>query len=135
MNINEIYGGDWLRAADLQGRWPAAVTIAGWEMVEFEDDRTGKMKKQVALSFVGRDKRLGLNKTNANRIADSHGPEVENWAGKSITLIVERVEAFGKLTDAIRVQIGQPGSARPQEQAVPPTQPAQAVAAGEDIPW
>ena len=76
-------------------------------MVELED-RTGKMKKQVAVSFVGREKRLGLNKTNAIRIADMHGHEVEGWKGKEITLIVERVEAFGEMKDAIRVQVKQP---------------------------
>ena len=125
-SINEVYGSEWLRAADLEGHWPATVTIAGWETVEFQDDRTGATKKQVALSFTGRDKRLGLNKTNANRIADLYGLEVETWPGKSIVLIVERVEAFGKITDAIRVQIRQPEQVLPQEAD---------TALNEDIPW
>ena len=127
MNINGIYGGDWLRAEDLQDQWPLDVTVADWELVEFEDDKTGKTRKQVALTFIGREKRLGLNKTNANRIAELHGPEIANWVGKTITLVVERVEAFGKLMDAIRVQYEQPAQSIEQS--------AENATTGDDIPW
>lgn len=132
-NINDIYGGDWLRADDLKGHWPATVTIAGWDLAEFQDDRTGAKKKQVALSFQGADKRLGLNKTNAARIAEHHGTVVEHWIGKQITLIVERVDAFGKITDAIRVELKQPTPTSQAPAAIPDH------FAGDpdvgDIPW
>jgi len=56
------------------------------------------------LKFRGAKKGMALNKTNAQRLEKLYGPDIENWKGKKIILCVERIKAFGDLTDAVRVK-------------------------------
>ena len=115
-SINDIYN-EWLRAEDLGPIGSTVqVTIENWSIHDFKE-RDGSTKKQIALNFVGKQKQLGLNVTNAKRIARIYGDQIENWIGQPITLYVEEVEAFGKFTPAIRV-------AQPQPQMQQPTGPA-----------
>lgn len=73
----------------------------------FEDmpDHKGNKVTKVTLGFQGSKKRLVLNKTNAKRIALIHGPDTDSWKGKQITLITERVQAFGKTHNAVRIKV------------------------------
>lgn len=103
-DINDIYqsNSQWLRASDLQGTKPV-VTIEGVEMSEFKE-RNGTTKQQIVLRFVGKDKKLGLNLTNARRIADLIGSgNTDDWVGYSIKLYSEKVEFNGQMVDAIRI--------------------------------
>ena len=74
------------------------------ELREFQDPQTKEKSNKPVLSFSNSDKGLILNKTNWDRIVKKHGPESNKWKGKKITLYLEAVEAFGKVTDAIRVK-------------------------------
>ena len=79
----------------------------------FEDmpDHKGNKVTKVTVGFVGTKKRLVLNKTNAKRIALIHSNETNNWKGKQVVLITERVQAFGKTHNAIRIKINPEQSA------------------------
>jgi hypothetical protein len=90
--VTEIYGsggGDYLKAADLEGNdWE--LIISGWEKKEMDqtDFETGeKYKKWKAiLSFAGEDRKLVLNKTNADAIKIAYGDKLSGWVGKAIIL-------------------------------------------------
>lgn len=50
-----------------------------------------------------------LNSTNCKTIATLlETPYLEEWKGKSITLYVQQVKAFGEVVDALRVRAGKP---------------------------
>ena len=123
-NLNDIFTHDSLKASDLQGR-DCRVTIAGYEIVDFDDG------KKIILSFLKTDKTLVTNKTNANTIGDMYGAELDYWIGKQITLFPTQVDFGGKSVACIRVRIGQPQPApaptsplmQPPPASEPPTQP------------
>ena len=98
MNINAAFPGSYLKAGDLQGR---RVTVT---MAHVAIEELGGEHKPV-LYFEGKERGLVLNKTNANIIAELHGPETDDWAGRKITIYPARVEFQGKIVDAIRVDL------------------------------
>ena len=103
MSLEDIYGGSskFLKAADLQGGKPV-VEIEDAEV--HENTYNGETKKQIVLKFAGKDKVLGLNKTNARRIAALIGTEDFNeWAGWRIRLFVDQTDLDGKTVDCIRI--------------------------------
>lgn len=103
MNINDIYGGssNYLKVADLNGHKPV-VEIESYS-VETLRSEEGE-KKQVVITFKGKDKRLGLNKTNAQRIAKHTGSEdPDEWIGCKIKLIPSTTNFQGREVECIRV--------------------------------
>lgn len=116
-NINQVFGGNYLKAEDLQGR-TVKVTINKVEVKEFDDGN------KLVVHFQGKEKALVCNKTNASIFAENAGdPESDNWVGTTHSLAVKKVEYAGKLIPAIRVVI--------QDGPVPPTptpKPSQRVA-------
>lgn len=101
MHIDEMFPSPFVKASDLDGREPT-VTIArvAYERIKNQD---GAEEEKPVVWFVGKEKSLILNKTNATSIAELHGPDTDAWTGKQIKLITARVEAFGKQADAIRI--------------------------------
>ena len=107
--VSEEYGGSFLKAADLKGKTvPCQI-----ERVSKEEFRDGDIKWVV--SFTGKDKRLVLNKTNADRIASQHGDEMDNWIGKSVKLYPSRTQMAGQTVDCIRVKDEVPEASGPDE--------------------
>lgn len=102
--LNDIYGSNsqWLKAEDLQGAKPV-VTIASAEVKE--NTYNGETKKQIVLTFEGKDKQLGLNFTNASRIVELLGTEnYEEWVGASIKLFTDKTTlADGRTVPCIRI--------------------------------
>jgi len=102
MNINEIYqsNSDYLKADDIKGKGDVTVQIEGIGTKDFDDG------SKLVLSFVGKEKSLVLNKTNASIIAEMLGNDTDDWPGGNIDLYAARVEFSGKIVDAIRVRLG-----------------------------
>ena len=129
--LNEIFTGSYLKADDLKGR-SVTVTIEKAEVVEFDDGH------KVVVRFVGKDKALVCNKTNANIIAEVTGQDdTDHWAGHSLTLSVKKVEYQGKLVPAIRVELLD-SPKKKQPAAAPKPVPAEGKAddAGmDDVPF
>jgi hypothetical protein len=98
-SIDDIYTGSSLTAKDLKGR-TVKLTIKTVVSKRFDD---GGVK--LILSFEETDRTLVLNKTNAKRIAESHGKVWTRWDGKVIKIHPERVEFKGDIVDAIRVDL------------------------------
>lgn len=97
MKIGQAFPGNYLKAADLQGRRVQVVI----EKVEMED--IGGDNKPV-VHFQGKDRGLVLNKTNANAIWGLTGSDdTEDWAGVAITLFPSKTDFQGKRVDCIRI--------------------------------
>lgn len=103
-NANDIIGGgEFLKAADLQGK-RHVVVISEWDV----QDSFGS--KQIVLSFEGKTKKLGLNKTNTRMIIELLGTsETDDWIGKAITLRPDKTQnKEGAIVDCIRVDFELP---------------------------
>ena len=124
-NINEVFGGSFLKADDLKGASPR-VTISQVEIKEFDDG------KKIVVHFNGKDKCLVCNKTNAAIIAENTGSaDTDDWAGHTIQLTVRKVEYAGKLVPAIRVVLQE----TPVKKASPPAAASEEEAPSEDAPF
>jgi hypothetical protein len=98
------------------------VTIESVEVQKFDEG------EKPVLHFVGKDKTMVLNKTNALRIIEAVGDdESDNWIGWSIVLYPTKVDYAGKRVDAIRVD-DRPGSTKP------PAKPVRVAMATADAP-
>ena len=112
MKTSDAFPSNYLKASDLNGKG-VRVTIESVTMEKLGDD------KKLVLHFVGKDKGLVLNKTNASRITDAvQSDETDDWSGWKITLYSCKVDYQGKRVDAIRVD-DRPGSSIPPKRAVP----------------
>lgn len=132
--LNDIYESNshWLKSEDIKGHQPI-VTITTAEVVE--NDYGNGPKKQIVLTFEGKDKKLGLNFTNASKISELTGTEnYQDWVGVSIKLYVEKVKGPSGMVDGIRIfpelPNGQTAIAATQEFSGPAT-----PAADDDIPF
>ena len=112
-NINDIYpsNSQWLKSVDLQGTVQRA-TIESAVMGSVFD------KPQAILTFAGKDKKLGLNITNARTLGEAFGTEIEDWEGKIIELFSMKVDYQGRMVDAIRIRV--PKQQRTQQAPVSP---------------
>lgn len=134
MRMSDAFPSSYLKAADLNGK-AVRVVIESVSMEKLGDDH------KAVLHFVGKDKGLVLNKTNANRIVEAVGSdETDDWEGWSITLYACKVDYQGKRVDAIRVD-DRPGSSKPPTNRARPAvaEPDEFVDAPEitedDIPF
>ena len=128
-HIDTLFPSRFLKASDLNGR-DVNIQIRSVSFEEMENNR-GEPEQKPVLWFEKTEKGMVLNRTNGNTIAELHGPDTERWIGQLITLYSAEVEAFGKMTDAIRVRL-QPVTNQPAPAAPPVTEPAAApVGMGE----
>lgn len=98
MRISSAFPSDYLKAADLQGR-QVSVKIDRVEIKEI-----GGEPKPI-LFFVGKDKGMVLNKTNAGNIAQAYGDDTDDWQDADIILFEAMVDFQGKTVPAIRIRV------------------------------
>ena len=107
MHFRVLYPSNYLAAHDLNGK-DVVLTISNVAIEELKTERGSERKPVMYFDELkkkpGEPKRLVLNKTNATAIAGMYGSEVNDWAGKRITVYATVVAAFGKTTEAIRVR-------------------------------
>lgn len=118
MNINEMFPGNFLKAAD----FPAARTLT-IKAVAIEEIGDEKARKPV-LFFFEEQRGLVLNKTNANMLAHYYGPNTDAWLNRPTELFAEPVSFQGQIVSAIRVRMPQPPV---MQQPAPVPQPAQSA--------
>jgi hypothetical protein len=97
MRISAAFPSDYLKATDLDGR-NVKVAMSHVEMKDIGGDH------KPILFFVGKEKGLVLNKTNANNIALAYGDDTDDWNGKEIVLFEAMVDFQGKTVPSIRVR-------------------------------
>jgi len=124
MKITDAFPSDYLKAADAER--PVMFTMSHIEMRDVGDDH------KPVLFFIGQQKGLVLNRTNAATIADAYGDDTDGWQGKQIVLFKDdNVYYAGKKTPAIRVR-------KPKQQAKPPApapEPPPLDDMNDDIPF
>jgi hypothetical protein len=101
ININDAFPSNYIKASDLKNR---QVSV---KMDRAEYEMIGNDKKLI-LYFIGKDRGMVLNKTNANNIAAIYGNDTEAWHGQEITLFEAMVDFQGKTVPAIRVRAPKP---------------------------
>lgn len=91
-----------LYAFDLEGR-EVNIQIEKVSAGELMGEKGRKSKKPM-IKFVGKDKKLAVNKTNGKTIAKLYGKDTDDWAGKWITIYPTTTEFGGETMDCIRVK-------------------------------
>jgi len=115
MKIGAAFPGQYLKAADLQGKRVRVVI----DKVEMED--IGGEPKPV-LHFRGKSRGVVLNKTNATSIWGINGSdEFDDWGGTEIVLFPSKTEFQGKRVDCIRID--PPDAPAPKPKPVPEPTP------------
>ena len=103
-SIRESFAGAYIRAEDITSPIVLEVSHVHLEVIG-DDDRH-------VLYFVGHDKSLPLNKTNAFALADLISEETDDWKGHKVELYRDSVMYQGKRTAAVRVRL--PRQPQPQ---------------------
>lgn len=99
--IDDVFGGKYLKAADLQR--PVVYTISDAKVESFTA-KDNSQKNKVVLSFKETEKQLVVNKTNGARIADiTKSRVIEEWLGFRVMLLKDKVPFGGSLVDSISV--------------------------------
>jgi hypothetical protein len=133
-NINDSFPSNYLKASDLGGRG-TVVTI---KSVEFEAVGRDREMKAVVY-FVGKEKGIVLNKTNARKITEIAGSALtEEWQGVAITIYPTETEFAGETVECIRIK---PVAKLPRQAPKPPPPPVHEPAdhsaplTDDDIPF
>lgn len=132
MDINDLFPSKYISAHDLGERGEFTLKISQVVIEELINQRRpgGEKEMKPVLYFANAKKGLVLNKTNATTISSSLTPETDAWIGKRITLYRKREQAFGEVTDCIRVRI--PVERKEQHPEGPPKRTA--LDAGTTVP-
>jgi hypothetical protein len=101
MNIGAAFPSKYLKAATL-GDQVARVRI---DHVATEDVSGKGEDPKPVLYFIGKDKGMVLNKTNANIIRGAYGDETDDWHGKPVEIYVADVQFAGDMVAGLRVRI------------------------------
>lgn len=102
-HIMSMFDRDYIGAWDLPAGRDVVVTIESVKAGELTAPGGRKNKKPV-IRFVGREKGLALNKTNAKAIIGMYGTETSAWAGKRIAIYATRTTFGAEEVDCIRVR-------------------------------
>ena len=98
MKVSQEFPSQYLKASDLQGR-EIRLTMDRVEREEIGQD------KKLVLYFVGKEKGVVLNKTNATTIGDFYGDDTDEWRDQPVILFSIKTEYQGKPVDGLRCRI------------------------------
>lgn len=101
----------WLSGDDLQGKtFTLPIERVTVERVRGE---SGADEEKLALRLAGAKKALLLSRTNVRAMIDAAGANTDAWPGHVVQLAAERVQAFGKPFNVVRIQTVTKPSAPP----------------------
>ncbi len=112
--IDQLFPSRWLKSSDI-GSSPRTATIS---RIDFELIGRDQEKKAV-LSFQNTTKRMILNRTNAQILANLYGKELKNWVGKRITLYCAEAQFRGTPCLAVRIREQAPGASQEENHPAP----------------
>lgn len=129
MKISAAFPSKYLKAADLQDR-NITVRMSHVKIETLNDD------EKPVLYFIGKEKGIVLNKTNATNISIAYGDDTNEWQDKEIILFPTMVDFQGRSVEAIRVKIPKAKKADPISSGQAQRQPQRDEAAiDDDIPF
>lgn len=124
MRMSDAFPSKYIKHEDLGGR---EVTVR-INYVKIEAVGPDKDNLPV-MYFIGKEKGMVLNKTNANTIAIAYGDDSDDWSNQPVVLYAAPTEYQGKSTTGLRVRIPRPNetqvSSGRQQRAAPPPPPRQ----------
>lgn len=100
LDFDTLFPGKFVKAIELKGR-DQTVTIATVHGEELEGDKGKEFK--CLISFVGKQKKWVVNKTNGLCLRAMFGRDASKWIGKRVTLYPAKID-FGDSDIAIRVR-------------------------------
>jgi hypothetical protein len=102
MKIGAAFPSKYIKAADLGGK-EFTLQIA---TVKIEDvGGQNNEEDRPVLYFVGRQKGVVLNRTNATAIAHRYGDDTDEWANKEVIIYPDTTMFQGKMVDCIRMRV------------------------------
>ena len=111
MNLNEEFPSKWLKGDDIED--PRVVTIKGVEIVEFDNNKTGKKDRKVALHFKGEDKGIICNVGMRSIVMGFYGPDTDDWIGKPVRIMsVPFTSDKGETSMVVRIHPKKPDGAK-----------------------
>jgi len=86
-DFDDLYGSKYYSVSDLHGEEPLRK-IGKVEVAELKE-KDGSTKRKYIVWFEGEDKSLVLNKTNAQKLAQTFGKDRTKWVGVTVQLYPE----------------------------------------------
>ena len=121
---NPNYIGSW----DFQKDEERILTISRVVQEEVFNPSDNSKKHCIVAHFAEDSKPMVLNKTNCKTIQTLYNtPIIEEWAGCKVIVKVEKVRAFGKMEDGLRVKNQKPKQAPAQAKQEPPPMQVQNI--------
>lgn len=131
MKISTAFPGKYLKAGDLPDGQDVRVVIDDVRMELMEQQN----EEKPVCYFLGKDRGLVLNVTNANSISSVLGDDTEQWHGMPIVLFATTTSFSGRTVACLRVRVPrQPGPA-PAPQETPIADHSDAAAGDDDVPF
>lgn len=135
-SMDDIYGGSALKAEEVPLNFRAVVTV---EHVSVQTVGKGEeAQRKLEVRFVGKEKTLLLNVTNANMMAEiTRTRDYEQWPGHRVVLYRTTTDYAGKRVAALRLDhpSAMPSTA-PRQAPPPPPPPAEEFqATDDDVPF
>ena len=100
-DITEYFtGGKSLKAEDIDDE--LVVTVESWRKQKFDDGN-----ESYFLKLKGEEKEFRVNRTNAKRIAEMYGTDIDDWVGKQLSLLPDIISSgqyAGTPTIIVRVR-------------------------------
>lgn len=93
-----------LYAYDLDGVRGDVVVVIEQVFAGELTGQKGRKTKKPFIKFVGKEKKLALNKTNGKAIATMYGNDTDEWVGKPIAIYVTTTEFEGEQRECIRIR-------------------------------
>lgn len=130
MNYKTAFG-SYLKHEDLQGK-NVRLTIEEVANEEIKGDHG--VEKKLCVKFVGKDKGLILNRTNADSIAEiAQSEDTDDWCGHQIVLYPDKTKFGGKTVDCIRIRAA--AATAPKMPPPPPEPEPVTELTDDDIPF
>ena len=102
--VDELFPSPYLKHDDI-GDQDLVLTISEYD---FEAIGLDQPEMKGVLYFEETDKKLVLNKTNAETIGGIYGKEITQWVGKQIALYKTEVSFAGRTVWGVRVRLKPP---------------------------
>lgn len=103
---NPNYLGSWDLFNENGEAYQITTTITGVKKDMVHDGKGGQ--DECIVMGLKDYKPMILNSTNLKQVSKKYGNFIEDWNGKSITIGVEKIKAFGEMHDALRILKGLP---------------------------
>lgn len=128
MRISAAFPSKYLKSADIPEGRDIALQI---DEVRMESMEQSKDEKPV-LYFIGKEKGLVLNSTNANTIADQYTDDTDEWHGRPVVLYASTTTYQGRNVACLRVRVPRSAPVAPRQETAIAANPA---AIDDDIPF